>query len=112
MTKMKVQMKLNKIYAVESKTRICIGTYIGRVFDDHDDYILKDVMQKNKPKNKSVTYFMRRPRKIKPTAVFTSNDIVYDLEEIRENGKKARQQMEQRALDKILKSIVNENFQW
>ena len=104
-------MIVGKTYAVESRTRLCIGTYIGRVFDD-EDYILKDVMQKNKPKNKSVTYFMRRPRKIKPTAVFTSNDIVYDLEEIRENGKKARQQMEQRALDKILKSIVNENFQW
>jgi hypothetical protein len=55
---------------------------------------------------------MRKPRKIKPNAVFTPNDIVYDLEEIRENGKKARQTMEQRALDKILKRIVNENFQW
>ena len=105
---MKVQMKLNKIYAVETKTRICIGIYIGKVFDQ-DHYILKDVIQKNKP---FVSYFMRKPRKIKHTAVFTPNDIVYDLEEIRENGKNARQSMEQRALDIILKRLVNETFEW
>ena len=102
-------MTIGKIYAVETKTRICIGTYIGRVFDDDDDCILKDVMQKNKP---YVSYFMRKPRKIKHTAVFTSNDIVYDLEEIREKGKKARQTMEQRALDIVLKRLVNETFEW
>ena len=79
-------MKVGKVYAVESKTRLCIGTYIGRVFDEH--YVLKDVVQKNKSKNNLVSYFMRKPRKIKPNAVFTPNDIVYDLEEIRENGKK------------------------
>lgn len=105
----KVNMKVGKIYAVESRNRLCIGTYIGRVFDDDDDYILKDVVQKNKP---FVSYFMRNPRKIKHTAVFTPNDIVYDLEEIKENGKRARQDMEQRALNIVLKRLVNENFQW
>jgi hypothetical protein len=29
-----------------------------------------------------------------------------------ENGKNARHAMEQRALDTILKRIVNENFEW
>ena len=102
-------MTVGKIYGVESKTRLCIGTYIGRVFDDEEDYILKDVIQKNKP---FVSYIVRKPRKIKPNAVFTPNDIVYDLEEIKENGQKARQDMEQRALDKILKHLVNETFEW
>ena len=102
-------MTVGKIYAVESRKRLCIGTYIGRVFEDDDDYILKDVMQKNKP---FVSYFMRKPRKIKHTAVFTPNDIVYDLEEIREDGKQARQAMEQRALNIVLKRLVNENFEW
>ena len=102
-------MTVGKIYGVESNTRVCIGTYIGRVFDDEEDYILKDVIQKNKP---FVSYIMRKPRKIKPNAVFTPNDIVYDLEEIKENGQKARQDMEKRALDKILKKIVNETFEW
>ena len=41
-----------------------------------------------------------------------SNNIFYDLEEIREKAQKARQQMEHRALDKILKRLVNEQFQW
>jgi hypothetical protein len=103
------KMTVGKIYGVESKTRLCIGTYIGRVFDDEEDYILKDVIQKNKP---FVSYIVRKPRKIKPNAVFTPNDIVYDLEEIKENGQKARQDMEQRALDKILKHLVNETFEW
>ena len=106
---MKVNMKVGKIYAVESRTRLCIGTYIGRVFDDEEEYILKDVIQKNKP---FVSYFMRKPRKIKPNAVFTSKVIVYDLEEIRENGKKARQAMEHRALNIVLKRLVNEHFEW
>jgi len=102
-------MTIGKTYAVESKTRLCIGTYIGSVFDDEEDYILKDVIQKNKP---FVSYIMRKPRKIKHNAVFTPNDIVYDLEEIRENGKQAREAMEQRALNIVLKRLVNEHFEW
>ena len=103
------KMTVGKIYAVESRTRLCIGTYIGRVFDDEDDYILKDVIQKNKP---FASYSMRKPRKIKPNAVFGPNDIVYDLDQIRENGKQARQDMEQRALNIVLKRLVNEHFEW
>jgi len=102
-------MTVSKTYAVESRTRLCIGIYIGRVFDDEEDYILKDVIQKNKP---FVSYIMRKPRKIKHNAVFTPNDIVYDLEEIRENGKQAREAMEQRALNIVLKRLVNEHFEW
>jgi hypothetical protein len=103
------KMTVGKIYAIESRTRLCIGTYIGCVFDDEDDYILKDVVQKNKP---FVSYIMRKPRKIKHSAVFGPNDIVYDLEEIREKGKQARLAMEQRSLNIILKRLVNEHFQW
>jgi hypothetical protein len=44
--------------------------------------------------------------------IFKHYDEFYDLEEIRENGKRARQLMEQRALNTILKRIVNENFEW
>ena len=35
-----------------------------------------------------------------------------DIDDIRSKGKKARQAMEKRALDKILKKIVNETFEW
>ena len=107
-------MKLGKIYAVETKTRLCIGTYKGYCFDEIDKmYILTDVMQKMKPKKASFSYFMRTPRKIKPNAVFGSNDIVYDLEEIKESGQRARKAMEQRSLDMILRRLIgDEHFEW
>ena len=43
---------------------------------------------------------------------FERDDIFYDAEEIKENAQKARQQMESRALNKVLKQIVNEEFRW
>jgi hypothetical protein len=52
-----------------------------------------------------------KPEKLKCDAFFNPTDTFYDLEEIRENGKRARQNMEQR-LDIILKRLVNEHFQW
>jgi len=52
-----------------------------------------------------------KPEKLKGTAFFSSTDTFYDLEEIKENGKKARQTMEKRSLDIILKQVVNENFE-
>ena len=43
---------------------------------------------------------------------FMYDDYFYDVEDIKEKGRKAKQAMEQRALNKILKKIVNENFEW
>jgi hypothetical protein len=43
---------------------------------------------------------------------FMHHDIFYDVEDIRENGRNAREAMENRALGTILKQIVNENFEW
>jgi hypothetical protein len=41
-------------------------------------------------------------------------DHFYDLDvdTIREKSRMAKQAMEKRSLDKILKTIVNENFEW
>lgn len=110
-------MKLSKLYGVETKTRLYIGTYIGFCYTVNRGkrdklYMLHHVIQKNKPMNPIWSYFMYTPRKYELYVDFYPNDIVYDLEEIIENGKKARQNMEQRALDTILKRIVNENFEW
>jgi hypothetical protein len=49
---------------------------------------------------------------LKSDAFFSSTDTFYDLEEIREMAQKARQQMEARAINIILKRLVNEEFQW
>jgi hypothetical protein len=43
---------------------------------------------------------------------FMYDDHFYDLDDIRENARKARVAMEQRALNIILRAIVNENFEW
>ena len=43
---------------------------------------------------------------------FERHDTFYDAEEIKENAEKAIQQMERRDLNKILKQIVNETFDW
>ncbi len=49
-------------------------------------------------------------------AIFDKQDTFYYAEEyihkIKEKAREARQQMESRALDKILKSLVNEQFEW
>jgi hypothetical protein len=40
------------------------------------------------------------------------NEIYYDWDKIRDNARNARHNFEQRALNQILKRLVNEEFQW
>jgi hypothetical protein len=40
------------------------------------------------------------------------NDIVYDLDKIKQDSKKAKESFEKRALNIILKRLVNEHFEW
>lgn len=44
--------------------------------------------------------------------LFNECDYYYDIDEIKRTAKHARQQMEQRSLNMILKRLVNEHFQW
>ena len=108
---------LNKKYAVissSSRDILYIGTYSGQIDyegENYSDYFLKDVII-----HRMSRYFSKynlRKNKIKQRyrIGFDHTDF-YDLEEIRENGKKARQAMEQRSLNIILKRLVNENFEW
>ena len=43
---------------------------------------------------------------------FSIMNTFHDVEKIKENRKKAIQNMENRALDMILKKLVNEHFEW
>jgi hypothetical protein len=43
---------------------------------------------------------------------FDRDDTFYDAEDIKKNAQKARQQMEKRSLDMVLKRIVNETFEY
>ena len=99
-------LKFNKRYLVETRNKNrYIGVYKEFVKDAQGYimyYILDDVTKYRKSK----------PEKLKSDAFFSPSDRFYDLEEIREKGKQARQAMEQRALDMILKRVVNETFEW
>jgi len=43
---------------------------------------------------------------------FCKKDTFHDVEKVKDNRKKAIQNMEKRALDIILKRLVNEHFEW
>jgi len=43
---------------------------------------------------------------------FYTQDHYYDPEKIRENAQNARDKMEQRSLNIILKQLINETFEW
>jgi hypothetical protein len=96
-------LKFDKIYALKILTtnpRIYRGIYIGS-FRDKYGYIIckfRDIMDKQLSEIR--------------TSHFSREYTFYDVEEIRENGKKARQNMEQRALNIVLKRLVNETFEW
>jgi hypothetical protein len=112
-------LKFNKRYLVETKNKNhYIGEYKEYVVDPNGYvmyYILDNVTNyytnyydKNYPSGLRKI----KPEKLKGDAFFSPTDTFYDLEEMRKKGKKARTAMEQRALDIILKRLVNEEFQW
>jgi hypothetical protein len=99
---------IGKRYAVETRNKnICIGTYIEyvRQYGYIIYYVLDDV-------TKYHSFLSKNTEKLKTTAFFSPTDTFYDLEEIRLKSKMAQQIMEKRALDMILKRLVNEIFEW
>ena len=94
-------------YIVETQNGIYKGIYLTQPrFSKVFPYIiLKFVMV-----NKNDTQYKC------PEALFDREDRFYIAEkyinEIKDKANNARQQMETRALNKILKGIVNETFQW
>jgi len=101
-------LKVGKRYAAETKNKnIYIGTYIEYI--TQYGYIIYYILDHVTVYHSS---WLKKPEKLKTTAFFSPTDTFYDLEEIIEKGKKARQQMEQRSLDIVLKRLVNEEFQW
>ncbi len=107
---LKMQLKVNTVYAVDSEHETFIGTYRGHV---SNNYIksFKNILWDVKVRIKQKTN--RKPDPILVQYVtINKNDIVYDLDKIKQDATQARQNMEQRALNMILKGIVNEEFEW
>ena len=103
-----MQLKMNNVYAVDSEYETYIGTYRGNVSTNYMSFknILWDVTVKIKQKT----------RKSQPILVryvtINKNDNVYDLDKIKQDAKKAKESFEKRALNIILKSLINEHFEW
>jgi hypothetical protein len=62
-------------------------------------------------KMRNVTLF-GIPNKKSEFSFFSKDFEFYDIQEIRDNAKKAKQSMEQRALKIVLQRLVNEHFEW
>ena len=95
------------IYIVKKENRIYKGTYYTqrpRTFIFPYIILTHVTLIKNGEKYKI------------PDVLFDREDIFYNAEkyinEIKDKARKARQRMETRALNMILKRVVNEEFQW
>jgi hypothetical protein len=96
-----------RIYIVETQNGIYKGLYLTQPrFSLQFPYIVLKFVTSTK-----------NGKKYKfPEAIFDRQDTFYNAEEyineIKNKGKHAREQMELRALDKILKNLVNDEFKW
>ena len=101
---------MNTTYVVDSQHETFIGTYRGvinnRYFPPYAN-VIHDVKVRIKQKSN---------RKSQPILVqyvsIRDNDNVYDLDKIKDDARKAKESFEKRSLDKILKRLVNEHFEW
>jgi hypothetical protein len=106
---------LKKKYAVIIKDVLYIGIYSGRLDyegEDYSEYFLKDVTRQHLSRYFSKYNLRNKAIKQKYPVGFELDTKFYDLEEIRMNGKQARQSMEHRTVNMILKRLVNETFEW
>ena len=85
------------------------GYYTGKIYEYqyHDISIIRGRDFENEKFHINIFFICNNKNHL-----FNECDYYYDIEEIKCRAKNARQQMEQRALDKILKRLVNEYFEW
>lgn len=100
-------LERKKIYIVKKENRIYKGRYFTQT---QRTFIFPYIILTN------VTLIKNGEKYKIPDVLFDREDTFYDgvkyINQIKDNARNARQQMETRALNKILKGIVNETFQW
>lgn len=84
----------------EVKDKKYIGEFSHNLYFDNSHYLTFRNL-KNITENVFACYL-----------AFYPGDTYYDVEKVRKNAEYARQQMEQRSLNMILKRLVNEEFDW
>jgi len=95
----------NKEYSVKSpdgifKRMIFIDYDASYNFGVNDDFAMDTYGTFIDYHNKNHAYYFR------------GRYLFYDPEEIKKNAQKARQTMEHRTVNMILKKLINEEFQW
>ena len=88
----------NRKYILKNKNEIIEGIFVTTMKDS--GYVLMKCMSKRSLPG--IYYY----------GFCKTDDIYYDWDEIRNNARKARESFEHRALNKILKRLINEEFQW
>lgn len=82
----------------DNKTDIIEGIFVS-VVPDSSSVLMRSMTKRSLP---GIYYY----------GFCYKEDIYYDWDEIRDNARNARYAFEQRALNQILKRLVNEEFQW
>lgn len=105
-----MQLKIGTMYAAVSEHETYIGTYRGQV---NNKYFppWKNVLCDVKFRIKSNIKKKSEPILVNFVSIH-KDDILYDLDKIKQVAKKAKESFEKRALDKILKRLINEHFEW
>lgn len=92
------KIQINHKIHIEKYTGKCIGGYNRGIH-----WIFFDVSR------------VKSPYHVKHSKIFTIDDEFCDMRQIKlinERAKNARHDMEKRALDLILKRLINEHFEW
>ena len=92
------------------------GTFRG-VHSIKNDLIFIDIIQKKTGPEELFVYLGHTGRYtalIRKNLMLVSNGsyTFHDVDQVKENKKKAIQNMEKRSLDIVLKRLVNEHFEW
>lgn len=83
----------------DNKIDIIEGIFVSTVSDTSRAVLMRSMTKRSLP---GVYYY----------GFCYKEDLYYDWDEIRDNARKAREAFEKRALNQILKRLVNEEFQW
>ena len=110
-----MKLIMNAMYAVETEYEQYIGTYRGptnhKYFPPFKN-TLWDVKVKIKSNQSTKMTKSNKSTILVQFVSINANDIVYDLDKIKKLAKDARDSFEKRAVNKILKALVNEHFEW
>lgn len=110
-----MQLKIGSVYVADSEYETYIGTYRGVVnnkyFPPYKNVLWNVKVRIKKSNTDSIWNTKSEPIIVNYVSI-NKNDIIYDLDKIKQASKRAKESFEKRTLDTILKKLVNEHFEW